>query len=159
MLKIRRPLGRLIFNMGIAIPGKTVFLIETAPRVPKARTNGREKWSHRYFGMYLLAPAPGTLTYESSKHKKQNMITVNICSMQIKYICTRYEEWFNYMLRSFGTFKCLLMIRRFSYWGIRRNEYVWKETVTTHCCDVNGICDNSEYNSHSTLYIGFGGMM
>ena len=34
MLKIRRPLGRLIFNMGIAIPGKTVFLIETAPRGP-----------------------------------------------------------------------------------------------------------------------------
>ena len=33
MLKIRRPLGRLIFNMGIAIPGKTVFLIETAPCV------------------------------------------------------------------------------------------------------------------------------
>ena len=32
MLKIRRPLGRLIFNMGIDIPGKTVFLIETAPR-------------------------------------------------------------------------------------------------------------------------------
>ena len=31
MLKIRRPLGRLIFNMGIAIPGKTVFLIETPP--------------------------------------------------------------------------------------------------------------------------------
>ena len=32
MLKIRRPLGRLIFNMGIAIPGKTIFLIEMAPR-------------------------------------------------------------------------------------------------------------------------------
>ena len=31
MLKIRRPLRRLIFTMGIAIPGKTVFLIETAP--------------------------------------------------------------------------------------------------------------------------------
>ena len=31
MLKIRRPLERLIFNMGIAIPGTTVFLIETAP--------------------------------------------------------------------------------------------------------------------------------
>ena len=31
MLKIRRPLGRLIFTMGVAIPGKTVFLIETAP--------------------------------------------------------------------------------------------------------------------------------
>ena len=35
MLKIRRPLGRLIFNMGIAIPGKTVFLIETAPSTCK----------------------------------------------------------------------------------------------------------------------------
>ena len=32
MLKIRRSLGRLIFNMGIDIPGKTVFLIETAPK-------------------------------------------------------------------------------------------------------------------------------
>ena len=31
MLKIRRPNGRLIFNMGITIPSKTVFLIETAP--------------------------------------------------------------------------------------------------------------------------------
>ena len=36
MLKIRRPLGRLIFNMGIAIPGKTIFLIETAPWVLSA---------------------------------------------------------------------------------------------------------------------------
>ena len=35
MLKIRRPLGRLIFNMGIAIPGKTAFVIETAPRIQK----------------------------------------------------------------------------------------------------------------------------
>ena len=34
MLKIRRPLGRLIFNMGITIPGKTVFLIETGPWMP-----------------------------------------------------------------------------------------------------------------------------
>ena len=37
MLKIRRPLGRLIFNMGITIPGKTVFLIETAPWTPKTQ--------------------------------------------------------------------------------------------------------------------------
>ena len=33
MLKIRRPLGHLIFNMGITIPGKTVFLIEMPPRL------------------------------------------------------------------------------------------------------------------------------
>ena len=50
MLKIRRPLGRLIFNMGIAIPGKTVFLIETAPwftALLKAQTFmcGRQWWS------------------------------------------------------------------------------------------------------------------
>ena len=48
MLKIRRPLGRLIFNMGIAISGKTVFLIETAPcccyvaiNTLRPRQNGR----------------------------------------------------------------------------------------------------------------------
>ena len=46
MLKIRRPLGRLIFNMGIAISGKTVFLIETAPWARMARRNKetQETW-------------------------------------------------------------------------------------------------------------------
>ena len=33
MLKIRRPNGRLIFNMGIPIPGKDGLCIETGPRV------------------------------------------------------------------------------------------------------------------------------
>ena len=45
MLKIRRPTGRLIFNMGIPIPGKTVFYIETGP------------WSQQWFrlsGNHLL---------------------------------------------------------------------------------------------------------
>ena len=55
MLKIRRPLGRLIFNMGIAIPGKTVFLIETAPwslspyGVTKLHWVNGELWSHHRF--------------------------------------------------------------------------------------------------------------
>ena len=31
MLKIRRPNGRLIFNMGIAIPSKTVFILRRGP--------------------------------------------------------------------------------------------------------------------------------
>ena len=44
MLKIRRPLGRLIFNMGIAIPGKTVFLIETAPWRPVPCITWRRWW-------------------------------------------------------------------------------------------------------------------
>ena len=33
MLKIRRPNGRLIFNMGIPIPGKDGLYIETGPRL------------------------------------------------------------------------------------------------------------------------------
>ena len=45
MLKIRRPLGRLMFNMGIAIPGKTVFLIETAP------------WTYRFSDVIMIAMA------------------------------------------------------------------------------------------------------
>ena len=56
MLKIRRPLGRLIFNMGIAIPGKTVFLIETAPRW--ARTPGKGVYvggDVHYFGLIIDA--------------------------------------------------------------------------------------------------------
>ena len=32
MLKIRRPNGRLIFNMGIPIPGKDGLYIEMGPR-------------------------------------------------------------------------------------------------------------------------------
>ena len=47
MLKIRRPTGRLIFNMGIPIPGKTVFYIETGPRSHCAyRTNQTSLFSN-----------------------------------------------------------------------------------------------------------------
>ena len=46
MLKIRRPLGRLIFNMGIAIPGKTVFLIETAPWLQQWVARGASAQRH-----------------------------------------------------------------------------------------------------------------
>ena len=50
MLEIRRPLGRLIFNMGIAIPDKTVFLIETAPWLFEVLDLGSA-----YTGMYSLS--------------------------------------------------------------------------------------------------------
>ena len=49
MLKIRRPLGRLIFNMGIAIPGKTVFLIETAPW---------SYWGRRWISFHVSQRSP-----------------------------------------------------------------------------------------------------
>ena len=61
MLKIRRPLGRLIFNMGIAIPGKTVFLIETAPwsalvQIMACRLFGAKPLSKPKLGYYQLDP-------------------------------------------------------------------------------------------------------
>ena len=68
MLKIRRPLGRLIFNMGIAIPGKTVFLIETvqggmayyAVNWCVSRWNGRDTMDMINF----FTTRPGGLTHE-----------------------------------------------------------------------------------------------
>ena len=54
MLKIRRPLRRLIFNMGIAIPGKTVFLIETAPRVRSSNMLNAHVWYSVYQGTTVL---------------------------------------------------------------------------------------------------------
>ena len=47
MLKIRRPLGRLIFNMGIAIPDKTIFLIEMAPSMLREQS----RWSSAAFAI------------------------------------------------------------------------------------------------------------
>ena len=53
MLKIRRPLGRLIFNMGIAIPGKTVFLIETAPWI-NFKPHWRGTIINQFINIYAL---------------------------------------------------------------------------------------------------------
>ena len=61
MLKIRRPLGRLIFNMGIAIPGKTVFLIETAPRALYDHNDIFSEWHYNVIkvlrqGHFVIVP-------------------------------------------------------------------------------------------------------
>ena len=61
MLKIRRPLGRLIFNMGIAIPGKTVFLIETAPRCRKPNIGSKLSHSSLMTDAVLQHRAASTL--------------------------------------------------------------------------------------------------
>ena len=60
MLKIRRPLGRLIFNMGIAIPGKTVFLIETAPSFPYNGNTytGNHRFKLKRLTEYYVLPPP-----------------------------------------------------------------------------------------------------
>ena len=73
MLKIRRPLGRLIFNMGIAIPGKTVFLIETAPCLIEKirRCYGRFIFTRispiQKDGIFVLKRLTGCLTKSSIK--------------------------------------------------------------------------------------------
>ena len=48
MLKIRRPNGRLIFNMGIPIPGKDGLYIETGPSI-------RHKQSHAGNHRFLIS--------------------------------------------------------------------------------------------------------
>ena len=65
MLKIRRPLGRLIFNMGITIPGKTVFLIETAPCAFAVLRNG---WKSEYifYVSSMIQYPTGQRTYNVS---------------------------------------------------------------------------------------------
>ena len=62
MLKIRRPLGRLIFNMGIAIPGKTVFLIETAPSSASKRVTPvpYSQLLRRRWDLFLTFMHPGS---------------------------------------------------------------------------------------------------
>ena len=94
MLKIRRPLGRLIFNMGIAIPGKTVFLIETAPRKSCKQSIRERDWLLMYSmnDGYLLHFMPyffcsrrnGTKTLNcSSRYAYLSDGSTKICSQRI----------------------------------------------------------------------------
>ena len=79
MLKIRRPLGRLIFNMGIAIPGKTVFLIETAPwsvciwNEKSIFENGICKW--RPVGLDITVFIRGVIWWHISESKFAQVVT------------------------------------------------------------------------------------
>ena len=80
MLKIRRPLGRLIFNMGIAIPGKTVFLIETAPWRGEPWIWAplfRHRWE-QYFSITIplsLEAFKTALKYHTSKRRQPNHVS------------------------------------------------------------------------------------
>ena len=77
MLKIRRPLGRLIFNMGIAIPGKTVFLIETAPRWSKNVKVNEKDGSDLHLSKPYMEQFIGTGHKNMGLHKKTNWIILN----------------------------------------------------------------------------------
>ena len=71
MLKIRRPSGRLIFNMGIAIPGKSVILIETAP------------WIHFIFIHFFLYQILCTLIYH--RHSLYSFLLSSNCRRCVIY--------------------------------------------------------------------------
>ena len=91
MLKIRRPLGRLIFNMGIATPGKTVFLIETAPR-----------WAFRsrqfeIFGCHILSlQTQDTVAFKNLErvapgHFVLNRFSINLFSYRV-YVMVQIDD-------------------------------------------------------------------
>ena len=88
MLKIRRPLGRLIFNMGIAIPGKTVFLIETAPCWPGAFTPAHQ-WlrcwlrTHAFPAVYGLNHSVRVTHLCLSKINDRYSISPLVCKMVV----------------------------------------------------------------------------
>ena len=82
MLKIRRSLGRLIFNMGIAIPGKTVLLIETAPCSQLVARQPGLSASHysraaRHF-LFRMGPRCGHLARSVNRLRQFRMVCVNI---------------------------------------------------------------------------------
>ena len=83
MLKIRRPVGRLIFNMGITIPSKTVFLIETAPSIPKSSLRGLANRSYHQYVMSSSAPFHG-----QPFANKWNLVPGAVLKISVNWIVT-----------------------------------------------------------------------
>ena len=89
MLKIRRPLGRLIFNMGIAIPGKTVFLIETAPWC----LSGAIREGPDVFAIYVFIT--GAALHDSFMRHKAKMSSLNgMFYLQLMYLWEESNDSF-----------------------------------------------------------------
>ena len=104
MLKIRRPLGRLIFNMGIAIPGKTVFLIETAPWALQV---GRLCW------IVVTTRATGGVELLSSQLKFQELKLLELVEQPAwKEILSGTVELQSWMLR-INQCRCTSLLKKF----------------------------------------------
>ena len=123
MLKIRRPLWRLIFNMGIAIPGKNVFLIETAPSF---QTNCPEKAFHGQViysrvaveknGHQSREPAPTTtMVYQNAQLDSTRQLVLLTCLRWIKVqpcIFWREDEGMDNSRGEIYVPECLRMVNR-----------------------------------------------
>ena len=123
MLKIRRPLGRLIFNMGIAIPGKTVFLIETAPwrevidmdrlalGLTETHTSNRNAWNGRLRSAVRLGPPLYYGLIKSSINDDEGkpynfdiLIQMQTNFPELEVCCTNDKHYDNDMSMHFATF-------------------------------------------------------
>ena len=92
MLKIRRPLGRLIFNMGITIPGKTVFLIETAPWC-SSENNFTVTAQHYILNMILkMTDSISQLHLPGTKELIQDKQLSSACQGVISQ-CSAFSHW------------------------------------------------------------------
>ena len=160
MLKIRRPLGRLIFNMGIAIPGKTVFLIETAPR----------KWKAVFLYFMGLYNFTGRHAYNSTyKDEYIEIYFLNMCILQIhRYPSPEHHSIapileMNWKLLVTKTHGCTTIV----YW-LWPNDALWRHgphsilITWTKCCFIiskvvsHSPKSNSNGNVHeSDNYVAF----
>ena len=139
MLQIRRPLGRLIFNMGIAIPGKTVFLIETAPCL-LALAVGKFDWVVRYVIIFLYVQFWIRLAAVSYRGKKVR----TVASPAVRSVhksrdirnCVQNEPEFATCIRltTHLYYKALSIILYDLIWQIRHNHNRFDDDH----CDVTG---------------------
>ena len=156
MLKIRRPLGRLIFSMGIAIPGKTDFLIETAPwapsQYPKRRLSVRSR----------KVSKPRDLYFESSDRSEIWQALRQQCCRCACQISKRYDN-LKYQSRGFETLRDLTKRRLFGYWDgalIREADFTLLEQrfcntwpITMEKITANSVQFNFKLVLTSTKYI------
>ena len=118
MLKIRRPLGRLIFNMGIAIPGKTVFLIETAPSTSGAMRYCNRLWNNNthcrvYTYPRAISKTPLFMYFKSSTTTAQKKgVIMSSFNINFKIVTASNFDWLS---RSRGL-SSLTTINTLSQW-------------------------------------------
>ena len=133
MLKIRRPLGRLIFNMGIAIPGKTVFLIETAPRYFVLYAT---EWRQGIFCRFMeIVIATATLMSLGVSCLLIGLTTQRVANMTFG----SYERGHNIIYNLFASF-FIMVITQLSFMLVKKFNNIWAPNDV----DICNIMGNSQ---------------
>ena len=158
MLKIRRPVGRLIFNMGIAIPSKTVFLIETA----------HWSWWMELWTGISTSRSWGIKCY----HGWQGCLDITLCTSKkmphpIQHL-TRQPFWTNGMFRSWTGQFGVQTWTQLSMFGIKcqSGSETWMtpfhHSWTKQCCPPGVGCSSAKMGAdrgreHTSLCQGSSG--